>query len=859
MAGVLSSPRGRITLLIGTVLLIALVVSLILVTGSSAVTYNFTSDGDFDAGNLQSVNHDAPNNDQLQISPVASTFPIMWIANAGEDSVSKIDTNTGKELARYDTDLSLAGENHSPWAGPAPSRTAVDGNGNVYVANRTFDHTSYGSRPPTVMKILQSGGIDRNGNSVIDTSTDANNDGVIDVTTEMVHVVDDNNNNLLDNNAELRDERVAWIVPITTGGHNTNGRLARSLCIAPNGNIWVGTWTDVGNGGGGDYFELNPSDGSIISGPHDSGINNYGCLVDSGGTLWGASISVWLAELDTSNGANLGPHDHTAYGSPDYGIALGNAKVYQATYGGNPARTYIEYDPATNAFSNPTCPNPNAQVAGDVCVAVLGVAVDGFGDIFVGTYQGGGMYKFNSTGDLIWSSASQTGNSEIRGVVVDGNGDAWAVHRTGNNISKFQGTDGTHLGVFPVGNSPYTYSDAAGLSVLTQTPTGFWTKVVDGGSTDFQWGTVTINTEPTTGGGPHITTGASITLEVRAANTQGGLDSQNYITISSGVPYSLTGQFLEVRVKFTANQDGDSPILTDLEIEGEPDNQPPVAVVQNVQVSADGGCLASASVDNGSSDPDGDPITLTQSPAGPYPLGDTSVTLTVEDDQGASSSATATVTVVDDTPPTIAAHPDTMVIANVAGGYSGPIGTATASDNCSVTITNDAPTVFPLGDTVVTWTATDGSGNTSTATQVVTVKRIPVVIDIKPGSDPSSYGCDAKGSIPVAILSTAAFDATTIDADTVLFGEDGDETGEVHQKNGSAKRHVEDVNNDGLQDMVFHFLFSATDFDCADIPAGQQSVTLAGKLTGNLTAAAGGIPLGGVSDLRLVTGKKGKK
>ncbi len=49
------------------------------------------------------------------------------------------------------------------------------------------------------------------------------------------------------------------------------------------------------------------------------------------------------------------------------------------------------------------------------------------------------------------------------------------------------------------------------------------------------------------------------------------------------------------------------------------------------------------------------------------------------------------------------------------------IGTARASDPCGVTITNNAPAVFPPGTTLVTWTATDGAGNSATATQRVTI------------------------------------------------------------------------------------------------------------------------------------------
>jgi hypothetical protein len=85
----------------------------------------------------------------------------------------------------------------------------------------------------------------------------------------------------------------------------------------------------------------------------------------------------------------------------------------------------------------------------------------------------------------------------------------------------------------------------------------------------------------------------------------------------------------------------------------EPPNQVPVAKAKNVTVSAGPDCKANASVDDGSFDPDGDPLVITQAPAGPYPLGTTSVQLTVTDSRGASSQATATVTVVDSSGPDV--------------------------------------------------------------------------------------------------------------------------------------------------------------------------------------------------------------
>jgi hypothetical protein len=70
-------------------------------------------------------------------------------------------------------------------------------------------------------------------------------------------------------------------------------------------------------------------------------------------------------------------------------------------------------------------------------------------------------------------------------------------------------------------------------------------------------------------------------------------------------------------------------------------NQIPIARCADVVVSAGPGCVAYASVDNGSFDPDGDAITLSQSPPGPYPLGTNEVVLTAIDSKGASNSCRA--------------------------------------------------------------------------------------------------------------------------------------------------------------------------------------------------------------------------
>jgi hypothetical protein len=76
--------------------------------------------------------------------------------------------------------------------------------------------------------------------------------------------------------------------------------------------------------------------------------------------------------------------------------------------------------------------------------------------------------------------------------------------------------------------------------------------------------------------------------------------------------------------------------------------------------------------------------------------------------------------------PTITAPPDVTVPANTVAGATGvALGSPTVNspyfEISDLTVTNDAPSVFPIGTTIVTWTVTDPNGLAATATQKVTV------------------------------------------------------------------------------------------------------------------------------------------
>ena len=112
-------------------------------------------------------------------------------------------------------------------------------------------------------------------------------------------------------------------------------------------------------------------------------------------------------------------------------------------------------------------------------------------------------------------------------------------------------------------------------------------------------------------------------------------------------------------------------------------NSPPEAACADVTVDAAADtCLGTASIDDGSSDPDGDPLTYSYSPAGPYPAGTTEVTLTVTDPDGESDSCTGLVTVVDATAPTVSVG-DALVLWPPNHKF-----VDLGLDDCDVTITD---------------------------------------------------------------------------------------------------------------------------------------------------------------------------
>jgi hypothetical protein len=90
---------------------------------------------------------------------------------------------------------------------------------------------------------------------------------------------------------------------------------------------------------------------------------------------------------------------------------------------------------------------------------------------------------------------------------------------------------------------------------------------------------------------------------------------------------------------------------------------------------------------------------------------------------------------------------------------------------------------------------------------------IVVAIDVKPGSSSNPINRRSNGVIPVAILSNSNFNAPRIVViRSLTFGSTGNEQ-------SLARCGVEDVNGDGLADLMCHFDTQTAGFQPTDIAA----------------------------------------
>ncbi len=211
--------------------------------------------------------------------------------------------------------------------------------------------------------------------------------------------------------------------------------------------------------------------------------------------------------------------------------------------------------------------------------------------------------------------------------------------------------------------------------------------------------------------------------------TRGGAPFASGTGASFGFTPDLPGDY-EVHLSVT-DKDGAAGTATATIAATTSSNRPPSADAGSDQtVEATSPVGASVTLNgNGSSDPDGDALGYTwtgafgtasgPSPTVALPLGTHAITLNVDDGQGGTAADSVSVAVADTTPPAILCPADVATTL----GETVTLGTPGVTDavDPDPAVTNDAPAGFPLGTTVVTWTASDDSGNHGTCQQSASV------------------------------------------------------------------------------------------------------------------------------------------
>src|SRR5262249_39635910 len=103
-------------------------------------------------------------------------------------------------------------------------------------------------------------------------------------------------------------------------------------------------------------------------------------------------------------------------------------------------------------------------------------------------------------------------------------------------------------------------------------------------------------------------------------------------------------------------------------------------------------------------------------------------------------------------------------------------------------------------------------------------EQLQVAIDIKPGDESNPINFKSRGVTPVAIPSNADFDATTVRPETILLA-----GASVRLRpNGTPITSTEDVNGDGLLDLVVQVDTQSLELTSTDTEATLTALTAAG-------------------------------
>ena len=545
------------------------------------------------------------------------------------------------------------------------------------------------------------------------------------------------------------------------GTYNMNTPIPTLTSTSPDGALTVYFYSDVSINGAGFAININcivppPPAPTSITGSATAICEASGTQVSLtangavGTVFWFTGGCATTGSIATGTTINVSPATTTTYYARNFDGTNWSNNCTSYTVVVNPLPTNVNAGPDASVL----CPGNSTPLTGSATIipGVLSVVISGTGFLdemswtlvnsLGATIGSGGNYGTATTNTIpIASSANgpYTLNVETQGTFND-NIVNYSVICNGTTVltGTLNGGLTTSAAVNSCGsNFTYSWSPSATLDNATittpvasptATTTYTFTVTENGCSASDQ---VVVSISDVTG--PSVTPPANISVAADAGTcTASGIALGTPTTTDNCGVATTTNDGISVyplgttTVTWTVT-DVSGNVTTATQTVTVTDSQnPTITAPVALSVNADAGtCIASGLALGTPTTADNCSVaTVVNNAPSPFPLGVTTVTWTVTDGSGNTATATQTVTVTDNQNPTITAPVAVTVNADAgtctATGVA--LGTPTTADNCSVaTVVSDAPAAFPLGATTVTWTVTDGSGNTATATQTVTV------------------------------------------------------------------------------------------------------------------------------------------
>ncbi len=196
-----------------------------------------------------------------------------------------------------------------------------------------------------------------------------------------------------------------------------------------------------------------------------------------------------------------------------------------------------------------------------------------------------------------------------------------------------------------------------------------------------------------------------------------------------------------------------------------PNTAPTLHLPSNLLVEGNttGGASVSYSATATDAEDASDPATTCAPASGAFfALGATTVHCSATDDGGLTTTGSFSVTVVDTTAPALSAMPDdvTLTASDPSGAtltYTKPTATDVVDSSPSVSCSPASGSTIPVGDTTITCTATDASGNSTSGSFAAHVRLASASWE-----DPAAGGLVVNGSRTVPIKVGLSLDGKPI-------------------------------------------------------------------------------------------------